>query len=93
MARRSVKLPFSKFIKNIAAETLEQQLGYVDAEKTTQLILYPEPKQIIVCIQKNAACSPDTLGENLGLRPHRAVGTGAAVAAMAVPHSRSTYFF
>ena len=71
MARRSVKPPFSNFIKNIAAETLEQQLGYVDAEKTTQLILYPEPEQIITCIQENAVCSPETLGQNLGLRPQQ----------------------
>ena len=61
------KASFHNFIKGIPEETLEQQLGYVDPGKTTQLLLYPEPEPIITCIQKNAACSPDTLGKYLGL--------------------------
>ena len=69
MAQGLEKPSFSKFIKNIAEETLGQQLGYVDPEKTTQLILHREPEQIITCIQENAVCSPETLGKNLGLRP------------------------
>ena len=69
MAGRSDKPSFSKFIKNIPKETLGQQLGYVDPERSTSLILHPESEQIIACIQENAACSPDTLGKNLKLHP------------------------
>ena len=62
------KPSFRNFIEGIPEETLEQRLGYVDPEGNSQLILNTKSKPIITCIQENAVCSPERLGENLKLR-------------------------
>ncbi len=63
--RSGGKPPFDRLIAGIPEESLERSLGHVNPESPTTLQL----DSVVSLVWRNAKCSPQSLGENLGLSP------------------------
>ena len=61
------KPPFDRVIHGIPDEMLERSFGHRNPEKLTQLLLDPELEWMIQSVQNRTQCSPETLGDSLGL--------------------------
>ncbi len=63
--RSGGKRSFDPLIAGIPEESLERPLRYVIPDSATT----PQLDSIVSLVGKNAKCSPQSLGENLGLTP------------------------